>query len=482
MAAILTKSRYMAGLVCPRQLWMLCNAKDELPPVDPATQHLFDQGHEVGRLAQTLFPGGIALSEDFKNNITETRSKLALRKPLFEAGFSAGRIYSRADILNPAEDGAWDIIEVKSSTKVKDDYVNDVAFQKHCYTLAGIRIRRCYLMLLNPQYERHGALDAKSIFAIEDISQKVESAIRGIEDRIESMLRIIDGRCPSSEEGRSIHSPGECDAGCWDTLPANSVFNLYRMGKNARALYDSGIVIMKDVPADYELSEHQKIQVESARSGNVHVDMKNIAAWLRELKYPLQFLDFETINPALPLFEGMRPFQRVPFQFSLHIMQDDGKLEHYHYLAGKDDPRDEFMKQLKFRLLATGSIVVYNMSFEKAVLSETAAAIDGYSDWVNCILPNFVDLIVPFRNFWYYNPLQQGSNSIKDVLPAMTGRSYSGMEISEGNDASVKFMSAMYTDMNPAEREKIRNALLAYCGLDTEAMVLIVRKLEETAK
>ena len=211
------------------------------------------------------------------------------------------------------------------------------------------------------------------------------------------------------------------------------------------------------------------------------MDKDGIEEFLGNLKYPLYYLDFETFNTAVPIYDGTRPYQNIPFQFSLHIQrQKDGELEHYWYLAdGDGDPRLGLLEELQKYIGGSGSIVAYNKSFEENVLKRLASSFPEYEEWINNILPRFVDLIVPFRSFYYYNPLQQGSASLKKVLPAVTGVSYDGMPIAKGDDASLAYMEIAFGDIDDERRRELRKNLLDYCGLDTKAMALITGRLHQ---
>jgi len=291
-------------------------------------------------------------------------------------------------------------------------------------------------------------------------------------------------QCPNVGIGRQCTDPYGCPMVpvCWGFLPENNVFNLYRGGKKSYELFENGVLAIKDIPEECQLSVIQQIQKDCELSGKLHVDKEAINGFLQSLCYPLYYLDFETFSPAVPMFDGTRPYQRIPFQFSLHVVKDAGSSpEHFDFLAeGADDPRPEFLSRLKEVLGDHGSIIVYNQSFEEGVLKELAGAFPEYGEWVEGICPRMVDLLLPFRGFHYYHPQQKGSASLKHVLPAVTGVGYDEMDINNGEIASIAFMEATYNnDIAGERRDKIRDDLLRYCKLDTEGMVWIVDKLRE---
>ena len=238
-----------------------------------------------------------------------------------EAGILYGNIYSRLDILNPVDEDEWDIIEIKSGTSVKEVYIDDVSFQKLCCEKAGLGIRSCKLGFINRQYIKNGEIDPRELFILEDVSTRVEEVSEGMEERVSDLLEVISNKaCPEMTIGQHCLAPYECllREECWGFLPENSVFDL-RGGKTKQfSLWEQGIVSIRDIPDDIPLSRQQQIQKECVMTGNVHVEKEEIRQFLSRLKYPLYYLDFETFGPAIPIFDGTRPYQDIPFQFSLH--------------------------------------------------------------------------------------------------------------------------------------------------------------------
>ncbi len=481
---LLSKSKYLNGLQCPYYIWIQFHEPAKIPETDPITQYIFDQGHLVGELAKKLIPEGIDIpTDDFKGNIDKTRELLKERKPLFEAGILAGKLYSRVDILSPAGEDGWDIVEVKSSTSVKDVHIDDVAYQRYCCSQAELNIRKCRLALINNQYVKDGGIDPEGLFNIHDITNQVEEASTGIQDRIDGILEVINQEtCPEMIIGPHCRDPYECPlTDCWDFLPEHSVFSLYYGGKKSFAMYDSGIITIGEIPGDYKLSDKQRIQQICVASGEPHVDREAIRSFLSSLEYPLYYLDFETIGPAVPLFNGVKPYQNIPFQFSVHEVQDEQSLPaHYSYLAsGTNDPRPVLLAELEKVLGNSGSIIAYNKGFEEGILRDLADAFSECSEWIEQVCNRLVDLLVPFRNFDYYHPAQKGSASLKNVLPAITGRGYADLEINDGQIASIDFLAATYGDMPEEEAVQVMVNLEKYCDRDTEGMIWIVDKLRE---
>ncbi len=465
--ALLSKSKFLIGLQCLKYFWISFHEKDRLPETDIATQQKFDQGHEVGNLAKKLFPSGIDLPEnDFMGNIRKTKELLNEGKPLFEPAFMVDNLYSRADILDPVGE-EWDIYEVKSGTKVKDINIQDVAFQKHVYSLAGLKIRKCFLIHINNQYVKNGEIIPSEILTKVDITEEVSKI--EVKDKIAEMIEVMKSDiCPSVKISKDCFDPYDCplEDYCWGFLPSSSVFDLYRGGKKCFQLFEDGVVGLGEIPHEYKLSDKQGVQHKCEISGEIHVDKVKIKEFLSSLEGPVHYLDFETFLTAVPMFDGVRPYQQIPFQWSLDV--DSG---HFEFLGTSLDSREEFLISLKKAIGDSGSIVVYNQSFEIARLRELALAFPSYKDWVEGVVSRIVDLMIPFRSFSYYNPLQKGSCGLKAVYPAVVGKDYSHLVIGDGSTAYVSFLSMMNGGRD------VRDDLLKYCALDTLSMVEIVGAL-----
>ena len=487
---MLSKSSYLKGLQCPKYLWIYCNKRDLIPEPSEAQKYLFSQGDLVESLAESLFPKGINVpSDDFKQNIEKTKELLDEKKTLFQAAFLVDDLYARADVLRPVKN-KWDIIEVKSSTEVKDVHVDDLAFQKYVYEKAGLKINKCFLMHVNNEYVRKGKINPKKLFVIEEVD--VSEASVNISERIADMLKIISGKkCPTVKISPECEKPYECPlkSSCFSFLPPDNVLELHGIYKKAFEFIDSGVLSLSDIPEEIKLRPNNYIQQECVRTGKPHVDKAKIKSFLDGLNYPLYYFDFESFGTAVPLFDGVRPYQQITFQFSLHVQaKKNSKCEHISFLAsGTDDPRKACLDAMKKHLGSKGDIIAFCAGFEKARIKELAEHFPKEKKWAKAILDRFVDLAVPFRKFYYYNPKQKGSASLKDVLPALTGKSYSEMDIAEGGTASRMFLYSTHgnpdgSKASASEVKKIRKDLEKYCELDTLGMVWIVEKLWKIIK
>lgn len=488
---LLTKSNYLSGLQCPKLLWIEKNDKGRIPKPTEVDQKKFDDGIFIGELATTLFPNGISLADkEFKENLEKTKEQLEKRLPIFEAGFIIDNLYSRADILLPVEKDKWDIIEVKSATKVKDINLHDVAFQKLVYEKAGLKIRKCFLIHINNQYTLQDALEAEDLFTKTEITEEIKPFEKDLEKNIKKMFKIITGPEPefSINDYLTIEYPNICLNEFLESQPEESIFEFYRMAKKKQVeLFKQGYKKIKEIPDSIKLSEKQLIQRNLAENKEIHTNKSEIKNFINNLEYPLYFLDFETISPIIPKFKGMKPYQRIPFQFSLHIQESENQdPKHLSFLAdGTDDPRPKFMKALKDNLGEKGSIMVYNQGFEKGVLKESAEELPRFKKWLNTnILPRIKDLLDIFKNFQYYDPKQKGSASIKNVLPILSKLSYKNLKhIQKGDQASYEWERITYNSfIDKKEKAKIRKALEKYCELDTLAEVEILKGLKGIVK
>jgi len=483
---LISKSKFLWGLQCDKLLWHAYHGKHLLPDSDASQEAAFEQGREVGALARRLFPNGIEVGSgmnDVDGTVRFTKEALPLRVPLFEAAFAANGGYCRVDILFPASVGAWDILEIKSTTEVKDVHLHDLAFQLFVLSAAGLKINLCKIGYINTTFVKNGPIDPQRFFGFEDVTGKVQALKSKIEGKLGEMSNILSlQQSPDIMIGNHCSDPYPCPLKdhCWSFLPEMNVATLYRGGAKAFKLLATGVAHLKDIPDDFKLTDNQAIQRRTAISGEPHIDKPAIKAFLKQLKFPVSYLDFETVGTAIPIYDDSRPYQQVPFQFSLHVVRTEGgEPEHYKFLAeGIDDPRPEFMRRLRENLPAVGSIITFNASFEISRLKECSDLLPEFKPWVRDVRRRVVDLLLPFRGFRYYHPKQNGSASMKAVLPALVGKGYDQLAIQDGTTASLQFLRATFGATSPHECAAIRDRLDEYCGLDTLGMVWITDGLQ----
>ncbi|MBA4336883.1 hypothetical protein C0416_03895 [bacterium] len=485
---VLTKTDYNRYLQCPKLLWLSKNRKDLIPPVDEPQQAMFDQGYEVEEYAHKLFAETATVKEWYARGRAETKNYIAEgQKTILQANALTKDLYCKADILHLNPDtNKWDLYEVKSTTQVKEEHIPDLAFQKIAFTNDGIPIDKTYLIHINNQYVKKGEIDPKELLIIEDLTDQVEDLRQITETQIPKALEIIK---PTNKQevqiqiGKQCSNPYECPFKeyCWKGLPEYSIYDIKRLTEDQlKQLQDLKITDIKDVPDDFPLSENQQNQVTAAKTGEDTINKDAIKKELENLKYPLYFLDYETYMSAIPLFDGTRPYQQIVFQYSLHVIKNKGeRCEHYEYLhTGKDLPTEKLLSTLQQQIGDTGSVIVWNKSFEMSRNEEMAQMNPKYAELMSSVNSRVFDLMEIFKDQYYVSPGFKGSYSIKKVLPVLVpGLSYSSLEdVQEGGIASLYWFKHVYSDS--ADKEKIAASLLEYCKMDTLAMVEVLRVLD----
>ncbi|MFH1930456.1 MAG: DUF2779 domain-containing protein [Pseudomonadota bacterium] len=483
---ILSKTRFLAGLQCHLRLWHTCYNPDLASEVSPVQQAIFDTGHEVGRLATQSYPKGILIEEDHLHLKEAVQSTLkAMENPnvhaIYEAGFIHDGVRIRVDILERLGNGRWNLIEVKSSTSAKDIYLPDVAVQFHVLEGSGLDIDQVILMHLNNQYIFDGKnIRLEQLFCRTDMTPKVII----YQNQVPSLLSSFNDMLAKPEEpkikpGRHCKNPYECEflEHCTKDMPEHRVLNLSGITQTKlNDLSAMGIDDIRDIPATFSLSALQE-RIRSCVINNKDYISSELRDELMNVEYPVHFLDFETIGPAIPRYAGTRPYQTIPFQWSDHILYKDGRVEHREYLCEEDkDPREEFTQSLLDVLGRNGSIVTYT-NYEEGIIRTLAEELSEYREQLHALLIRIKDLHkIISRN--YYHPGFHGSFSLKSVLPALIPEmNYQNLEIQEGQLAGLEYFRMIDLSTSSDEKAKIKKDLLTYCGHDTFAMLKIREEL-----
>ncbi|HZE18794.1 MAG TPA: DUF2779 domain-containing protein [Candidatus Angelobacter sp.] len=486
---LLSKSRFMAGLQCPKRLYLECYEGGLREPLSPATRALFEAGSRVGLVARGLFAGGVKIGEEgapYDQVVRETHVAIARpeARAIYEAAFLHDNMRVRVDILAPAGGGAWDLIEVKSSSGFKEEYLPDVGIQLHVLEGAGVPIRRVCVVHVNSQYVYEGGpYVLERLFAVRDVTAEARKVLPKLRAALEQMRAPLWAwEPPDTPVGPQCKKPYVCPfhTHCHRDGPEFPIEKMPRLNpKLLRALREADIDDIRDIPEDFEgLTDlHRRIRA-SIITGRIHQDPELKQA-LAGLTPPVHFLDFETCNPALPRFVGTRPFQQVPFQWSDHVIGADGLVAHHEFLHREEsDPRVPLVTALVSALGTEGPIVVYS-GFEARIVRALADEVPARSAELHAIADRMVDLLELIRAH-YYHPDFKGSFSIKDVLPALIeDLDYDDLEIREGSQAATGFIEMIDGGTSAEKRKALQCALLAYCKRDTEAMVRLFQKLRE---
>ena len=488
----LSKSLYTKGIQCPKALWLKKYKPSVLTPPDESDQAIFDTGNIVGDFSCQLFPYGkeVPYSKNYDKMIAITKQWLENGvENIYEATFNFSGILIMIDILT-IKNGEVFIYEVKSSTEVKDIYLHDVSIQYYVLLNLGFKIKSSNVIHINNEYIRDDELDINQLFKIVDVTNDIVSLQSNIPNILKDFETYLKDKVnePDIDIGKHCNSPYECDAKnyCWKVqrqIPDYSIFNIFNLGsKKQIELYNRGIINVDDVPHDFDMTSIQAQAVENYKSKITYIDIENIKSFLQNLTYPIYHLDFETYQQAIPLYKGLKPFEQIPFQYSLHIEYEDGRLEHKEYLAQDSvDSRYELAKKLCEDIPIDVTVLAYNMSFEKGVIKRLSSLFEELSIHLLAINDNMQDLMIPFQKKWYVTPSMQGSYSIKYVLPALVPefeKAYKELDgVQNGSQAMNAFASM--SKLNDVEKQKLRNSLLEYCKLDTLAMVKILERLRE---
>ena len=486
----LSKSRFTAGVQCHKLLWWKVHEPDaqELQP-DVVLQDRFDQGAHVGELAQERFPGGVLI--DFphyerEKKIAATRDALDAESPdIFEASFEADGVFVAVDVLERAESG-FNLIEVKSSTKQKDEHIPDAAVQTHVLRRCGIDVVSAEIMHLNREY-RHP--DEGDLFQRTDVTAPVEDYLGEVPGEIEKQRTMLQGELPEVPIGAHCFEPRDCPFmdRCWPS-DSNHIAKLYNVGPKKVVEYmGRGIHTIDQIPATQKLPAAASRQIKSMNEDRLIVEL-TLAAALEEFDCRLGFLDFETISRAVPVWPGMGPWHQAAAQFSYHQEKDgrgrtgtdeDGGYDHFEFLAeGPEDARPVLAARMIEATQHAARVVTYS-SFEKTRIRSLQKSVPHLEAELKELEVKLLDLLPVVRNN-VYHPDFQGSFSIKYVLnPLVPELSYDDLVIVDGMIASVEIARLLFVSgkIPPDQIDKTRKDLLEYCKRDTWAMVKLVERL-----
>jgi len=485
---LLSKSSFIRGVQCEKHLYLYKYHYNEMDQLSDMQKAIFKRGTDVGKLAQELFPNGIDASPksqfEYAKAVIETKRIIKEKqKVIYEASFNYSDVLAVADIVVNEKSGL-NVFEVKSSTSISETYIRDAALQYWVISNCGYKIKDFSITYINNQYVRKGKLNLDELFITESVLKLILPLQKWVEENVIRFKKGLAKRSiPVIDIGEHCYDPYTCGfyEYCRKHIPENSIFDLSGVHLNKKYdLYRNGIIKLEDVPADADLSKNAKLQLEVYKNRKDLIDKKAIKEFLSDLNYPLYFMDFETFQPAVPMFDNSRPYMQIPFQYSLHYKKSKkSEVEHFEFLAETgNDPRVKFIENLLRDTKSEGDILTYNKSFEVLRLKEIAEAFTKYKKEIEERINRVKDLMLPFQKKYYYTYKMQGSYSIKYVLPALIPElSYKDLEINEGGLASVAFES-LYYETDLMKIADTRTNLLEYCKLDTFAMVKLLEKLE----
>ena len=486
----LSKSKYCNAVQCPKMLWMQLN-HPELFDDSVMNQTILENGNEVGDLARGLF-GDYTIVEfgEYPDMLNRTQELLNNGTAnIAEASFAYQGLFCRVDILRNLGNNKFELYEVKSSTSVHDIYYHDVAFQYYVLTKLGYEVTKACLVHVNKEYIRHGELDIQELFTINDITDDSRARFTEVDSNLDFYSKYLDAVDePEQPLGEHCFKPYHCGFfhHCSKDLPHPNVFQLAGMQLRTKMrFYREGRVSLEELAKDKSINGKCMLQIQhEINELPQQINRESIAEFMRQLYYPIYFLDFESFQPAIPLYEDSKPFEQIVFQYSLHYIEyEGGPLHHKEYLAEPgEDPRRGLAEQLCRDIPLNVCVTAYNMTFEKGRIKELAQLYPDLADHLMNIHDHIVDLMIPFQRKDYYCKAMQGSYSIKYVLPALfpndPALDYHNLEgIHHGGEASAAFSEMQH--MPPEQLKTTRHNLLKYCELDTYAMVKIWEWLKE---
>lgn len=484
----LSKSKLLAFRQCHRRLWLDVHRPEARKQSDAGTQ-LIEAGNRVGEIARTIFdPEGRgvlldAQAKGYEAAFARTGELLGDDRPIFEAGFSAGGALFFADILAPipetaAAGPAWRLIEVKSTGSLKDYHLDDIAVQVFVASQAGIRLDAVSVAHIDTSWVYPGGGDYRGLLVERDVTVEAKEGAKQIAALVEHAGEILVGEMPDVRRGRHCRNPFECGFAdfCAQREPDPEFPSAWLPRVTSRQLKalieDQGVSDLREIP-DGLLNPIQSRVKQHTLSQTVYFDAASAAAALKPYGLPAYFLDFETIQFAVPVWPVTRPFQQVPFQFSLHVMPSEGVFQHEGLLdLTGDNPSEGLAQALVETCGEDGVIFAYNAGFERGVILALAEQFPAFAGALRGIAARLVDLL-PIAREHFYAPSQKGSWSIKAVLPAIApDLRYDDLEgVQHGGMAQEAYLEAIRLETAPERQAALRQQLERYCELDTWAMV-----------
>lgn len=493
---LISKTTFLDYIFCPKNTWLKLHKPELLEKFELSAfeQNLVEQGNEVETYARNLFPGGIEVVETGERAVEETARFMASKVPaIFQATFIVDGFIARNDALVWNEkDGSWDLYEVKGTNSLKEtgtdhNHIDDLTFQASVLSRADVPVGRYFLVHLNKEYVRFGALNIQELFLVENLTEVVLAGLSGTEEQMKTAKAYLTNKkepapgCECIYNGRSRH----CTTFKYSNpeVPDYSVHDISRIGaskKKLGVLIEQKIYDIEDVPEGMEFSDVQINQIAVHRRKKSIIDTDGIHGEISELKFPLYFFDYETFAPAVPVFDGYSPYQRIPFQFSLHILEKpETEMKHVEYLHEElSDPSENIANLLEEHIGTVGTVIAWNKSFEAGVNRELALRMPHHKATMERVNSMLYDLMDVFKKQHFVHPEFRGSTSIKKVLPALVPElSYKDLGIKEGGQASNAWWEMLAPGTPPDVSAKIAKDLKIYCGLDTYAMYAIWEKL-----
>ncbi|MCX8157804.1 MAG: DUF2779 domain-containing protein [Verrucomicrobiae bacterium] len=486
---LFNENHFVAASRCPRAVYLLTHAA-------PATSFAVmdpDEHRRVLRLAAPLMPGPVVtIQGEPEDRLHQTRQGLKAHQAMLGATLAHEGWMAEVDYLGPHPRGGWQMLAVVPEQSVAKPLLRWLAYQAHIVQAAGVELVEVGVFTLNPGYCRGQRLEPARLFQLQTVTSAVAHASREMAEGLGRFAAAASRLAPDPESaaassalplGPHCEDGGDCPfkPRCWrEHLPEHNVFHLYQLNRaKAFKLYQEGWAALHLLPRSLR-TPRREAQLYAIQTRRPYVDRPALRQFLARLEYPLHCLDFETVSAAVPWMPGLQSFNLIPVQFSLtHVKAPNAAPEHETFLlAGQSDPRLPILDRLKAGLGRRGSILAYNAPFEQMVLGGLVRGQPAEESWYQSLAPRWVDLLEPFKNFYCYYAGQKGSCSLKDVLPAVTGKGYEDLAIQDGQQATRAWLRLIFDRLPDEESARLRLELKAYCRRDTEALVWLVQALQ----
>ncbi|MBM9498753.1 DUF2779 domain-containing protein [Leptospira sp. 201903071] len=479
----LTKAHFTTGLYCEYHLWL--NTYEPRPDFNPYEHQYISpkQKSALRELSHLLYPN----SKNVRYSESETRRILSSGKGVRSACLETDKFSMKTEYVlpNTEQPGTYEIVVLKASSSFKKQHIQEFAFQKFVAQEAGFPISKCTLIFVNSKFFYEGKIKPEEFFVQKDVTAETALKDKETKELAYSLYELLSRKNrPARYMSRMCSHPRNCSYPevCLTPKVPGDIFTLREGKEESGRFYEKGILNLKDIQETESLTHRQKTQIQAIQTGKTFTNQKVFTEFLSKIRYPIYFLDFESINPPIPVYPNSYPFQHVPFLFSLHIVREDlsQEPESFYYIDdGITDPRKGILEKLEQWMLPGGTVLCFNDKFERRCLEESATAFPEYKPWLKSIQDDFVDLAKPFWEYDYYHPDQKGSTSLKTILPVITGQSYKDLGIKSGQMANSEFLRVKTESLSDSEKQEIEKNLIQYCKLDTYAMVLILRKIQE---
>ena len=493
----LSKSDYMLFLRHPAWLWLKKFEKSKLPPIDDNTQAIFDAGHEFESYAEKLFPNAVQLGFDNYQEYLSLpqRTKMALDEgasTIFQGRFEKDEITCIVDVLNRVEGNTFDLIEIKSSTKAKPEHEYDLAFQAMVLEKSGIKIRNIAIIHVNNKYVRSGDIEPEKLTAKTDVTVAVRALIDITKEQIDTAFAVLSETIMPDVSPRHVNQigiPGTRWFEDWLEIyknlnpnldPYSIYFLCYPNNQQIGQLEDKKIRKISNIPEERSLRPKQLVQIQTTRDDKRIVEKERIKEFINSFEYPLYFFDYETFSSVIPEFDRCQPYSDYPFQYSLHILDSPkAKLKHEGYLHQENSsPMPQLIKKLKADVGKSGTILTWNMSYEKGCNDRMAGLYPKQKEFFENLNQRINDFMIPFSQMWFVDKDFFGTAKLKNVLPVLAPElSYQELDVSDGLLARRVWTQTVLEGKNQDQRKKVLSDLSKYCTLDTYAMVRILEEL-----